>query len=441
MKSSSCISVILMAGLVCGLSVKPVRGEGFFAFSQIRGESLPADQIYPKGRIFPFSFFSAALEGFSHGGESGYQAALKAYKADGFTMIGPQYALNHRAPRDAASIGLKAIYAIGSDEQGNNWFSFTSDPPSTFDPEEVAQRVTAAVKAVSDDSTIAWWYLEPEELRSWKPNEMLYLETVSNAIRNADPLKRPIWMYEQNHRDAKGLLPLLKYLDVCGKGAYVNYAHQRESRIWVRWTLEQEVKASREAERRGVIPILVPEMFEQPPAGTEFLVPTWVRHDVYLGLVFGAKGIVVYSMAPRQGFSAHEDYYTAYAKAAREITGEQGFGQVFLFGETRDDLRIEVTGGPRTIMQADTFGAGLGRSLEYPSIAFYNAAYGKDRYLFVVNSANEAVKIRVSGLPPVRVVIQDLFDKSNQTIVESGQFDSSFKPLEVKGWLFAPAGQ
>jgi hypothetical protein len=406
-------------------------GQGFFAPAKYSARALPKDQIYPRGRIFPFSGFSVESSGIS----------LDQYKAAGFTMIGPQYGLHEKARADAASIQLKCIYGIGGDETGQVWFDFKSESPPAFDPKEVARRVKEQVAAVADDPAIAWWYVQSEELRYWLDNEMLYLKTVTDAIRQADPLKRPIWMYEQNHRDAKGLTHLLKYIDVAGKGAYVNYAGQDNSRVWVRWTMEQETQAVRDSHRSGELAILVPEMFEQPSAGSVSLVPAWVRHDVYLGLISGAKGIVVYSMATRNGFDAHDVYYQAYAKAAREITGPEGLGQVFLFGEPRKDMGIEVISGPKIVVQKDDFGAELGKALEYPSIAWFDAVYGEDHYLLAVNSANEPVKARISGLPPAQVEMENLFEPSDRRPMNTSGFETDFASLEVKGWRFSAAAE
>ena len=54
------------------------------------------------------------------------------------------------------------------------------------------------------------------------------------------------------------------------------------------------------------------------------MIPKWVRHDVYLSLISGAKGIVVFSGWRRPKFPAFDRYFEAYAECAREINGPLG---------------------------------------------------------------------------------------------------------------------
>ena len=116
-------------------------------------------------------------------------------------------------------------------------------------------------------------------------------------------------------------------MGIIGKGAYANYVGRWQSRVWVRWSIEQEVTAIEKA-KTSAIPIAVLEMFQQPPEERHHLVPHWARHDVYLSLVSGAKGIVVFSLRKRRNLTVYEDYYKAYARTAREICGEPDLGQV-----------------------------------------------------------------------------------------------------------------
>jgi len=387
---------------------------------------LPADQVYPQGRRFPFTLFSV---GGSVANEDERQAAMARVKADGFTMMGPQYELNDRVAEDANRHGLKAVYTVGLPME------FLSEKPLDLTPEEIRDQIAEQVKAVADRPEIAWWYLQPEELRYWRPKEMAYLDAATQAIRETDPRRRPIWMYDPGHRDADALTHTAKRLDVCGKGMYTNYSARRDARVWVRWTMEQEVEAIAQANPTA-IPIAVPEMFQQPDAAHAAWVPAWARHDIYCALVAGAKGIVVFSMRERDGFTAHAAYYEGYARAAREVSGPGGLGPVFLFGERRSDLALRIIEGPATLSLA--FGEGEQRRVEsYPSVSLLDVAYGTERYLFAVNSSYGHVRAIVSGLPGQPISVEDVFGAEERQTVEGGSFEVRFTPLQVKGFRFA----
>ncbi len=79
------------------------------------------------------------------------------------------------------------------------------------------------------------------------------------------------------------------------------------------------------------------------------MIPTRTRHDIYPGLISGAKGVAIWSLFPRgevrRTFRIH---YNAYATVAKEITGPKNPGQVFLFGEDHKDLTVShISGVPK----------------------------------------------------------------------------------------------
>ena len=369
-----------------------------------------AGKLYPQGRVFPLGMFAG----------SG-----KRDKPHGYTLLGPYGREKNVA--DAKAHGLKCTYTISLP------MKFLSKQPLRLTREEIRRRVREQVEQAMAAPEIAWWYLKPEELRYWRKNEMEYLEAAASTIRQSDPLKRPVWMYDPNHRGAAALAHTARHLGICGKGMYTNYCGQRDSRIWVRWTIEQEREAIRLASP-SAIPIAVPEMFQQPPDELLAMIPRWVRHDLYLSLIAGAKGIIVFSGWARPKFPAYQAYYDAYAACARELCGPLQLGQVFLFGERRGDLQVRVLSGPPTV--ALRFHK---HAKEYPSVSSLDVAHGSARYLFLANSANEPVRVRVSGLPAAPVRVESLFEPADTTIVRKGGFDVSLEALAVRAYRFEPA--
>jgi hypothetical protein len=401
------IVTALLAG-ACAAQPAPTVDE-FFRPAPDRGADYPLDKVYPQGRIFAFG---------------GYALPMARGKADGFTMAGPY----GPSLEQAAEHNLKVTQTISS--QGLLTKEEDSDYRRMAPPEVVRQGIRRQVEAVMDSPQIAWWYITPEELRYWRKDEIRYLEIAADTIRATDPEKRPVWMYDPGHRKAGGLTHTARHLDILGKGLYTNYSHHRHHRIWVRWSIEQEKQAV-EAVGREVIPIAVPEMFRQPPDEELHLIPAWVRHDVYLALITGAKGVVVFSMRQRPGFPAHEAYYQAYAQAAKEICGEGGLGQVFLFGGWREGISLQIYDGPRRVELGD---------LRYPSVNFADIAYGSSRYLVAVNSAEQPVSVRVRGLPHEEVLAYDVFAKADPEKIAGGQFSLHLAPLEAKCLRFAQEG-
>lgn len=414
----------------------------FFRPAADRGMELPADGIYPRGRRFGFSLYSVGgtADRIDARGErldppldrdEVVVRAVKRVAADGFTMIGPQYELNHRIIADAEAAGLKCIFSVGIDDGGYPWINFHEDDKAAYDPSELAERIRAQIAPVVDSDTIAWWDVSPEELRWWRAAEMQYLEIMTRTIREMDPKQRPIYMYEPNHFGVDSLVKTIACLDASSKGVYANYASHMLSRgPFIRWSIEQEIEAIRASGREHAIPIVVPEMFQQPPEEYASFPSTWARHDTWLGLVCGGRAVIVFSMRHRNGFSTHNDYYEGFASVAREINGELKLGDVLLFGEQREDLAITITSGPAQLVFEDRWRENAVPT-EYPPVAWRSMQYGHDRYLFAVNSAYEPVEALLEGLPQGSVTIEDL-TSDKATIVTAGSLALSFKPLEVK---------
>ena len=401
-----CIGLALLALGQPTRGAKPTSG-AFFRPVPDQSHSLDPDKVYPQGRLFPLGF---------------YGLNLARDKPEGVTLLGPYGRENNVAA--AREHGLKCTYTISLPMR------FHQEKPLRLTEDAIRDQVRKQVRAAAGNPEIAWWYLEPEELRYWRKNEMAYLKVAAAAIRQTDPLRRPVWMYDPNHRDAAALAHTVEHLDICGKGMYTNYSGQRENRVWVRWTVEQEIEAIRRA-NPSAVPIAVPEMFQEPPEALLLMIPKWVRHDVYLSLVSGAKGIMVFSGWRRPRFPAFDRYFQAYAACAREINGPLHLGQVFLFGQRRKDIRMRVLGGPAQVATAGD------KPVQYPSVAALDVAHGQGRYLFLVNSANAPVRLAVEGLPPVPMRVENLFDHQRRPVVRRGRFELTLEALEVKAFRLA----
>jgi hypothetical protein len=441
-------SVLALSGLLSA----PVLFSGdsgagnFFKTPPSPELALPAGRVYPQGRIFPFSFYSAPCGSTDDKGKpltrEERDAAMRQFTDAGVTMIGPQYELNDQVVADARRHKVKAVYTVDGKIDGRTldqkYFRELAEAGKSPDTEKLRRIVLEIVKREAENQEIAWWDINPEEMRFWKKNEMLCLKTISGAIREADPLKRPVFMYEPGHLDAKALSKTAVFQDLCVKGMYTNYSGHKDSRVWCRWSAEQETEAVKISGRKDIVPIALAEMFEQPAEADIPMIDKWVRHDVYSALAAGAKGVMVFSARIRPGFTAREKYIGAYLNVCRELNGPLKLGEIFLFGEKKNDITAAVAEGPEKIEFENA-----GQPLTLPSVSMACFARDNARWIFIVNSSGERVSAAIGGLPyGSGITVQDIFVAGRRFTAPEGSFIADMEPLDVKAFkVFSATGK
>ncbi len=414
---------VFMAGTVV-LSIN-TDTKAFFE-TKDSGGNLPANKVYPQGRLFPFSFYST-------GGSSEKKLRIadqKKIAAAGVTMIGPQYELDRSILEDAKKLNVKAIYtlrlSIDGEKVGKKYLRNLYKVKKDLDTAKIREAVQREIAKVGDSDLIAWWNITPEELRYWRKPEMDFLVTVATAIHDFDKKKRPAYLYDPGHVDAKRLSKSGKYTDIIGKGMYTNYSKMKNSRVYCRWTIEQELEAIKMIGDQKKVPIAVPEMFQQPTENELKLIESWARHDIYCALAAGAKGVLVFSARRRPKFTAWEKYMNAYLQICRELQGE--LGQAILFGQRKNDLTVDVTSGPK-IIKCKFY---THPEKTYSPVSFANIAYKNSRYVILVNSANEPVEAVLDGLVyGSGVTVKEMFGSGKQFSAPEGQIELKLRPLQV----------
>lgn len=387
------------------------------------GRSLPEDKVYPQGRIFPFSGFQPA--------------DVKELREKGYTMAGPAYGSNRDVMLEtAAKLHFPVIYTVCGQEKGEPLTAkHLNDPAYSPDWKQLEESIAGQVKeAVGKYPDIAWWYLTPEELRFWRKNEYQYLQTAYRVIRENDPLKRPVWMYLPNHYNLTALKKYVEYNDILGKGAYANYSNMAFNRVWIRWSAENQVSAL-EGAPDGKFSLCVPEMFQNPPEGKIDRIEAWARHDVYLSLACGARGVAVFSLARRKSMDdkVHALYYGAYSKIASELTGKDGLGQVFLFGEPCNDLKGQAVGAENLTISPGTAGK---ETFQCQPVKMTELLYRRAHYLVMVNSSEKPVSFRIDGITG-KVKVKDVWTET-PPVPAGGSLMLQLKPLEVKVLKITP---
>ncbi len=416
--------VALLGGCKPAAAPKPAEPiekdiAAFFVYAPNYGTNLPEDEIFPRGRTMAYGLYSVL------------PPQLDNIRAKGFTMIGPYYGPQADVVGRARGANAKCAYTVGGPH-----IDFNIQDVELPSDAQLRAVITAEVQAVASNSEIAVWNLIHEELRPWRSNELHWLEVATAAVHAADPLRRPVVMFEPCHADASRLARTVKYQDICMKGMYANASGYTYQRAWIPWSVEQETTAISVA-NTAAVPYAVMWMAKDPDDPAEAgNIKHWCRHDVYASLVAGAKGIFIWSGdSQRKGFEAtFSNYFEAYAEVGDELGGSFGFAQLFLFGTWKHDLRLSVTSGPTTV----SFRVGS-LSNAYPSVSMANIAFGTSRYVFLVNSAAAYVAVRVDGLPGTPVAVQNMFsDISGKTTKIHSYFSTFLAPWEVKCFQFSP---
>lgn len=386
---------------------------------------LPEDGIFPRGRTMAFM---------------GYSGDPARDLAAGFTVAGPVYGDQLPYLEKCAAQGWPVVAHVGPR------VTFKDGDPAKYKPDPPALQAEVA-KQMADlvsRKNLVWWAIHPEELRPWRADEMLYLETVAAAIRENDPLQRPVFLYNPNHRDAALLTPIARHVDVVGKGAYVNSSGKKRDRAWVRWGIEQELGAIQAAGRKGSIALLMPELCQDPEPGEEKEIPAWVRHDIYLGMASGAQGVKIWSLFKRREVKkTWQIWYDAYSACARELQGPRGLAQVFLFGQRRSDFTISSSSAAGAIelggsMEPETSSPqeSAKRQVAAPTWTSVEIAYENSRYVFLINSANHPASFTLSGWPQGSNA-EDVFTSTPRPVPSGKPLQIDLPPYGVSALRFS----
>ncbi len=358
----------------------------------------------------------------------GYSGDPARDQAAGFTVAGPTYGDKDEQLEACEAIGMPLIYTIG---MPIDFLGRSGTPVAELDFDEVRREIRRQVEAVVDRQSITTWYLTPEELRSWKPLEMEYLSVAAETIREADPQKRPVWMYEPGHRTRGALAITAPFQGIMGKGVYVNYSGRRTERTWVPWTLRQQAEAIEEA-NPSAVPYGIMEMLKRKEESWDAeTIARWVRHDAYAALASGVKGIVIFSFGRRAGFHPNsvewEAYYAAWSAVAHELNGSQQLGAVFLKGQPVEPPSYEVSEGPaQSILSGRN--SSPAEATEVPSITTAAFLWNGKTYWFAVNSSEEALTLQLPASGPEwKPLLKDQPDISQGVL--------KLDPLAVGAWI------
>jgi hypothetical protein len=360
-------------------------------------------------------------------------------------MAGPYYGMNWQDFRpiyDANAQGMQFTFQIRPEKSLHG--VHVDDRPAAIKKltdaaiaASVREQVTAVINDPIANQTVSRWTLGTEELRHWKKDEMRYLEVASKAIRDTETAlgvaHRPMWMYEPNHRTASELKKTGKYQDITTKGVYLTNIPRGPQRAGTAiWGYEQIASAAKSLKTTPQAVLQLSQDFpDSLTAGNPAEIRRVLRHDMYLGLVMGMKGFNIFSMhETRPNLTTHNEQFLGYASVAEDLTGDLNLQDVFLYGESRSDLKIKLASGASSLSFKDP----NGKNHKADSLHYLNTAFGSDRYLFLVNSLETPMAVNISGLP-ASYLMDDIF-AGTTTAMSQTSFNYRLDVLGVAAFRF-----
>lgn len=362
----------------------------------------PEQGVYPQGKQFPLALYSIYLT-----------EEMQTARRSGWNMA-HRYRFTPSFLETVAAGGMLALAELPG----------KSMPLPEF---EAAPTIAALAKS----ERVAWWNF-PEERRYWIAGEMALVVNYAKWTRKYDPKRRPNYMYIPGHYDAEDVQKYVPYLDVVSASVYTK--HARKSQAWVRWRMETTLKGIDLAHSNvgpnylngEKTPVAVLELFHGK--GQEIMRTEEAYHSFWQSIVSGAKGILIFSYWHKRDHPALEKSWQMYNKAATEITGSEQLGSMLLYGYKLDKVSFQITAGP--IRTNDFTPYGRKKPLSFPSIDLLAKVWNKHIYVIAVNSAEQPVSVRLTGLPKTTTQATVLFE--NKTVpVTYGALSTNFKPLGV----------
>ena len=426
------VLLFVFAGVLqCPMWHAHAAGADFFRPGPVAPATLPARGVFPQGRIMHIGGYSPVATAVS---ALGGAVPLELAKAAGFTVAGPYY-----GPFEKSKATMERAAQLGMHVAAQ----LEVPPALRFSGAEAKDALRlrgARMAALGETALRAWvradmeqfltnpilnqavscWAIAPEELRPWIKAELDYEQAYLRAVKDFDPRRRPAFMYEPNNRTTEKLLQTGPGQGFVLEGAYVRgYGWDVRRSVRINWALDQMTGAAAK-DGRVVVPALelsqdIPgftaQELESDPSGRGRL-RRLLRHDVYLAVARGARGIQVWSLFhSRPHMTTYPDLLKGYGEVFRELTAPPlNLQEAILFGERREDIALEVVEGPASIGITQGRGSG-GTELEavegkidvggqrWPAVRLANIAYGRERVLIVVNSATQPVRVRLRGIP------------------------------------------
>jgi hypothetical protein len=395
------------------------------ALTQLRAATAFGETArpYPQGPAFPLEVYEVRPE------------EVPALAACGWNIF-QTYGIANTSGYDVylthlAADGAGAMAAIGS---------YGSKTNRTEWPAAKAQ---SWIRAIAAHGNVAWWDL-PEEMRPWSPRELKVLTDYTAWTRAGDPARRPTYEYTPNNRNAAELARIVPNVDILGVSCYCE--EMRMPHAWVRYKIQETglhgialagATVGADYLRGQKIPVAI--LFCAKDAKTGLMpVSDQTYHDFWSAIVSGAQGIGVYAYhhAMRDDPSLARNFKRL-SEAATQISGPEKLGDVILRGETCPTVVAEILSGPEKTVSFRPPTEKV--DFQYSSLNLLAKAKDGIEWVIAVNSTDQPVTARVSGLPPIGNRVTVPFE--NRTLAfASGSLTDRLEPWGVHIYKIALMG-
>lgn len=398
---------------------------------------------YENQSFFPFGFYSTAHNAHN---EAECYAILKPLKDSGVTYLGPYYGTygaNQPICYHAAhNLSMKAFHkiAIFGEHHPNALVNFVNvNDSNLYNPPpnrtEIFRQVFNIVQAVVQDpirnDLVTIWDLGPEELRSWRSDEMQFLSNVKEAIRESEKLlnvsSRPFNMYEPNNRDTEGLkMTKMKGLDTQMRGAYSDGIDDPQWVEKINYATDMIKGAMMNGKDESGIVLNLDRDYNSNYS--DFQVFGFIRRACYTALLGGARSLLVWSWATRKGLSVamRDKMVLGYSKVAYDLNGPSRLAEIFLKG-TLVPINMQLTYNNQTTL-AHELKANLYHydgKLHLIALNTNNSTAISADFIFNGSISNIANRIGMKRVP---------FEIVNSTNIEEKIMRISLEPCEVGVW-------
>lgn len=374
----------------------------------------PCLHPYPQGTRFPLELYEVEAKTAPVLAAHGWNI-FQSYKASS-TNTYDQYL---SALATSGVTGLAAIPCAGQKTNKVAW------------PEA---KVESWVRVIAGNANVAWWDL-PEEARPWSAPELKLLQDYTAWTRSHDPLRRPTYEYTPNNRNAEQISRIVPTVDIIGISCYCE--EMRMPHAWVRYKIQEAgihgialagATVGRDYLQGQKIPIAILYCAKSTKTGAQ-PAPEQTYHDFWSAIVSGARGVGVYAyyhaMADDPSLAQN---FQRLNEAAAQISGPEKIGDVVLWGDPNPAVTFKVLAGPENTVSFQPPTEKI--DFRYSSINLLSKIKDGNIYVIAVNSTEQAVTARISGLS-VGAVTASLPFENRSVTVSGGNFTDSFGPWGV----------
>ena len=396
--------------------------------------NFPADRVYPMGQ-------KMMITAWGSGATAGRVQEL--YNA-GFTMVGPDWNPTNsqwaEGMAKARQLNMRVAYRVtnGASTAHELFKRMDNGPKEEALFRQARSTFNKALNNPDLNSQVDVWLTGTEELstRMKTPEQrtqgLRYLQKMEALRDELDSQNRPLWMSDVTGVSQAQMMVTHKYTGMVGPQNYMD-------RCCVGGGYKTDAVVGDAARKVVSTARALDSLYPQarPHAATmshglhytplsqeridnmDRIIPYWV----FTAFNEGLQGMQVYSWYNHYtsiSAEARESGKAAYMAAVKLLT-DHGLDYVFLWGDRRTDLTMEILSGPAT-----TYG--------YPSISMSNIHYNNHRYVILTNAAEEAVKVQVSGFPLDCVKTYDVLMDNYRD--NNGQVSLILQPLDIRLYKF-----